>query len=185
MKHIICISGDLASGKSAASRIITEKLGYEHFSAGNIFRQTAERMGISVLELNKLCETDHTVDRMIDSTITEIGETRDCIVFDSRMAWHFVRDGFKVYLTIDEDEAARRVFADPRGSSEKYDSVEEAKVCLRDRRKAEARRYLEKYGVDICNLDNYHCIIDTTLKTPEQVSEQIITEFEEYLKGRY
>lgn len=184
MRHVICISGDLASGKSLVGKSVSKKLGYEYFSAGNIFREVAGNLGISVVQLSLRCEKDPSVDRMIDSTIVEIYETRDRILFDSRMAWNFAGEGFKVYLSIDEVVAAKRVFADPRGNSEKYSSVEEALEGLGCRRETEANRYMQMYNVDICNMDNYHMVIDTTCKTPEQVENIIIEGYRKFQEVR-
>lgn len=183
MKKIICISGELGSGKSMAGRIVASALGYEYFSAGMIFRQLAEKTGMNVLEFNNRSETDLSIDDMIDSGLIIIGMEKEMIILDSRMAWHFAGDSFKVYLTVEPAEAARRVMGAARGSAENYENEKEAMEGLRKRREAEAKRYLNKYKVDICNLNNYHLIIDTTTKFPEQVAALIIEGYEAYLKN--
>ena len=38
-KHIISISGDLASGKGTVSKILIEKLNYEVYRNGNYFKE--------------------------------------------------------------------------------------------------------------------------------------------------
>lgn len=183
MKKIICISGELGSGKSAVSKLIAQRLGYEYFSAGMFFRELAEKMGISVLEVNRLSEMDSSIDRMVDSRIIEVGKIKQNIIFDSRMAWHFVNQSFKVYLTIDIKEAARRILKEPRGASEVYNNIDEVINGLKNRREAESKRYMSKYGVDIENLNNYHFIIDTTTKSPDEVADLIINEYlNTYLK---
>ncbi len=182
MRKIICISGDLASGKSVVSRIVAEKLKYELFSAGRIFRQLAEEKGISVLELNTLAETSQEIDNMIDSNLIEIGLKQENIILDSRMAWHFVKESFKIYLTVDHLEAAKRVLQDKRGTTEKYNNIDEALEGLAQRRAAESKRYLSKYGVDISNLDNYQLVVDTTCKSAEQVAKLIIDKYAVYLQ---
>ena len=48
------------------------------------------------------------------------------MIFDSRMAWHFAKDTFKIFLTIDPMEAATRVMKNQRGAEEHYTSVEDA-----------------------------------------------------------
>lgn len=177
MRKIICISGDLASGKSVVSRIVAEQLKYELFSAGRIFRQLAEEKGISVLELNNLAETSQEIDNMIDSKLIEIGHKQENIILDSRMAWHFVKESFNVYLMVDHLEAAKRVLQDKRGTTEKYNNIDEALEGLAQRRAAESKRYLSKYGVDISNLDNYQLVVDTTCKSAEQVARIIVDKY--------
>lgn len=181
MKEIICISGDLSSGKSVVGRLLAEKLGYEYYSAGAVFRLLAGKMGLSVMDFNKLSETDRSIDSLIDSEITQIGEIKNRIVLDSRMAWYFIRDSFKVYMTIDGELAASRVLQDMRGETEKYSSIEEARVTLKARKETETRRYLGKYGVNIGDLKNYHMVVDTTRLSPEEVADAIIEGYSSYL----
>lgn len=183
MKKIICISGELGSGKSAVGKLLSKRLGYEYFSAGMLFRELAEKMGISVLEVNRLSEIDPSIDRMVDSKVFELGKYKEDIIFDSRMAWHFVNESFKIYLTIDIKEAANRILKAPRGASEVYNSIDEVIDGLKNRREVENKRYMSKYGVDIESLDNYHFIIDTTSKSPDEVTDLIINEYlNAYLK---
>ena len=82
--------------------------------------------GLSVEEFNKQVNEatrngDRSVDKMIDDTTAKIGRERDNIMFDSRLAWHFVPDSFKVFVITDINEASRRVFNDSvRANSESY-----------------------------------------------------------------
>jgi predicted cytidylate kinase len=183
MRRIICISGDLASGKSAAGKLVAAKLGYEFFSSGDMFRQLAGKRDVDVLKYNKISETDPDIDGLIDGTIADMGVSHESMVFDSRMAWYFVKDCFRVYLSIDEQEAAKRVFLDRERSGEKYGSIPEAMEGLLQRRKAERERYKSKYGVDICDLGNYHLVIDTAGHTSEQVAGLIIDRYNICLSG--
>ncbi|MBQ2115465.1 MAG: dephospho-CoA kinase [Lachnospiraceae bacterium] len=87
----ITITGNLGSGKSSVAKILKEK-GFEIVSTGNIFRQLAMEKGLSVEEFNKqvneaASKGDRSVDKMIDDMTTKIGEERDMVVFDSRLAW--------------------------------------------------------------------------------------------------
>ena len=123
----ITITGNLGSGKSSIGKILKEK-GYEIVSTGNIFRQLAMDKGLSVEEFNRQVNEatrngDRSVDKMIDDTTAKIGRERDNIMFDSRLAWHFVPDSFKVFVITDINEASRRVFNDSvRANSESYES---------------------------------------------------------------
>ena len=94
----ITITGNLGSGKSSVAKILQEK-GYEIFSTGKVFRQLAMEKGLSVEEFNKqvneaAAQGDRSVDKMIDDTTTRIGEEKDMVVFDSRLAWHFAPKKF-------------------------------------------------------------------------------------------
>ena len=61
-----------------------------------------------------------SIDDMLDARSTQLGKTMDHTVFDSRLAWHFVEKSFKVFLLVDTQEAARRVY---EGNSRSAQSV--------------------------------------------------------------
>jgi cytidylate kinase len=170
----ISISGDLGSGKSTVCRYLKEKYGLNVYSIGRIQRSLAQKYNMDVLAFNKYMETHPEIDEEIDTELTKIGRLDQDMVLDSRMAWHFVPDSFKVYLTVEIDEAARRIMNDQRGKIETYSSIEDAKESLIARKKCENLRYITKYGVDCSDMSNYDLIIDTTSITPEQVAEKIM-----------
>ncbi len=171
----IALTGNLGSGKSTISRIMVEKYGYDVYSTGKIQRELAAEMGLSVLEMNELMKTDAKYDHMIDDAVTRISaETTDKnIIFDSRLAWHFAVKSFKIFLSVNIDEAARRVFADNRGAVEKYSSIEDTKAQLLARAKTEDVRYHDIYNIDYFRLSNYNLVLDSTYCTPEILAEVI------------
>lgn len=170
----ISITGDLGSGKSTVCRYLKENHGLNVYSIGQIQRSLAQKYNMDVLAFNKYMESHPEIDEEIDTELTEIGKRDENMVLDSRMAWHFVPDSFKVYLSVEPDEAARRVMNDQRGKVETYCCQDDARNCLIERKKSENLRYISKYGVDCSNPDNYDLIIDATSITPDQVAEQIM-----------
>ncbi|NLM57481.1 MAG: AAA family ATPase [Clostridiales bacterium] len=177
----IAITGKLGSGKSTIAKIMSETLGYEIYNTGKIQRRTAEEMGISTLELNKRMLTDASLDYIIDEAVAKLSAERDNIIFDSRMAWYFAKNSYRIFLTVDPDVAAQRVFAMNRGKSEKYSSVEEAKRQLIERSEVERKRFRDIYGVDYFDLSNYDLVFDTTYMTSEESAAAIIAEFNKHL----
>ncbi len=179
---LISITGNLGSGKSTICSILRDKYGFEIFSTGNINREVARKLGISALELNKRLKADHSLDDEIDSTVTRISIERkdDKLIFDSRMAWHFAKDTFKIFLTIDPSEAARRVMLNPRGEEEKYSSVEDARNGLIARGNVERERFMDIYGVDYFDNNNYNLIVDTTSRTPDEIVKIIMENYDLY-----
>ena len=174
----ITLTGNLGSGKSTLSKILESQYGYEIFSTGKVIRQIASDHGVSVLEMNKLMEKDHTYDHEIDNTTARISrENPDKnILFDSRLAWNFVEKSFKVFLSVSLDVAAIRVNADStRGGVENYESLEEAKRKLKERAEVEDKRYKEIYGIEYFNMSNYNLILDSTDCAPE-ILAQILKE---------
>ncbi|MBO4453414.1 MAG: cytidylate kinase family protein [Clostridia bacterium] len=180
----IAFSGRLGSGKSTVCRILKDKYGFEIYSTGSVQRAVAEKMGISTLELNKLMANDPKLDFEIDNAVTAISKEKDRILFDSRMAWHFAVNAFKVYMYVDPNVAAKRVCGDDRGSVEKYGSVGEARDLLISRTKEENARYKKIYGVDNLDFRNYDLIIDSTSATPDEIAETIYREYLSACEGK-
>ena len=177
----ITITGLLGSGKSTVCQILRDTYGFEIFSTGAIQREVAREKGVTTLELNEMMKIDHNLDDVIDETTTRISRERrdDKLIFDSRMAWHFATDTFKIFLTIDPMVAAVRVMADPR-AEEPYASVEEARDMLIKRSRVERARFQELYGVDYYDKNNFNLVVDTSNRTPEEVVSLIMESFEAY-----
>lgn len=175
----ITITGNLGSGKSSIGKVLKEH-GYEIVSTGNIFRQLAMERGLSVEEFNKqvneaAAKGDRSVDKLIDDTTTKIGREKDHIMFDSRLAWHFAPDSFKIFVITDIDEAARRVFHDSlRANSESYETQEVCKKALIHRQEMETVRYQEIYGIDYYDMSNYNLVIESTNALPAEIAEEIL-----------
>ena len=170
----ISITGDLGSGKSTVCRYLKENCGFKVYSIGLIQRSLAEKYKLDICAFNKYMETHPEIDEEIDAELTNIGKRNEDMVLDSRMAWHFVPDSYKIYLSVDLSEAARRVLRDKRGDVESYSSIEEAKNKLITRKQSENLRYITKYGVDCADMRNYDLIIDTTSISPEETAKRIV-----------
>lgn len=180
----ITINGQLGSGKSEICKILREEYGFDIFHTGKIQRQYAEELGISTLELNTLCKTDHRYDKIIDGKLVEYAEKErgNKVVFDSRMAWHFVKDTFRVHLLVSPEIAANRVFYNRIDKAETYGSKEEAMQGLIDRRKLESERYEELYNVKMLKYGNYDLVLDTTLTGIREEVEIILRKAKEYFE---
>ena len=174
MKYtLITISGQLGSGKSTVVNLLAQKLGWATYSTGQAQRQIAQKMGITTIELNRLALTDKTIDEQIDSVFKNPPWGDNPCVVDSRLAFHFLPNSFKVCLRVSPDEAAKRVFFANR-SNEKYKSIDEALKYLNKRRQLEQAHFLKNYQLEIEQDNLFDLIIDTTNLTPEQICQQII-----------
>ena len=178
----ISITGNLGSGKSTICNLIKERYGFEIFSTGAIQREVAREKGITTLELNELMKIDHSLDDIIDTTTTRLSVERadDKLIFDSRMAWHFATNTFKIFVTVDPMVAAERVMAGQRGCEECYSCVEEARDHLVKRSLVEQERFKTLYGVDYYDYNNYNLVVDSSHRTPEEVLDIIWTSYEAY-----
>jgi CMP/dCMP kinase len=175
-KAIITLSGDIGSGKSATGKLLAQLTGFELLSTGSIQRSIATKLGITTLELNERSAKDRTVDDQIDQGTIELGQTRDRFIMDSRLAWHFIPDAFKVFLTVEPSIAGARVFNAAR-AEEKHASIEAAIENNLSRQKLEQERFGNLYGVELRNHKNYDLVVDTSNITPEEVAQKI---FEAY-----
>ena len=123
------------------------------------------------------------LDKDIDDTVTRmsIEHKGEDLIFDSRMAWHFARDTFKIFLTIEPMEAARRVINNQRGEEERYTDINDACDKLVERSRVERERFIEIYGVDYYDYNNFNIIVDTTSRTPEEIVNLIMDSYNEYV----
>ena len=174
MSFKISLAGDLGSGKSTVSKLLMAKTGAEYYSTGIVCRAAAAKEGMSIDEFNRYMETHPEVDKMIDDALVALSDDPRCLIIDSRMAFHFVRGTFRVYLTTAPMTSAERILNDKR-SGESFGSVEETAKRVAARRSSENYRYFEKYGVHIMDMTNYDLVLDTTSITPEQVAEEILS----------
>ena len=170
----ISLAGDLGSGKSTVTGILMEALGAEKYSTGTLVREIAERMGMTIGELNVYMETHPEIDTEIDNGLIALASDPRSLIIDSRMAWHFTKGTFKVYLSTDIETASLRIMSANR-SGEHVATLEDTIDCTKARRESEKKRYFTQYGVDITDLSNYSLVVDTTYAAPEEVAGVILS----------
>lgn len=180
----LSLTGDLGSGKSAVSKLLSEQLGIRIVSTGGIQREIAAKYGMSTLELNEYTKTHPEIDDEIDGKVTEMAILPESLIFDSRLAWHFAPSTFKVYLLVDPWVAADRIFNDDR-TSEKYSNVNEAFEKILARRKSEVERFKSYYNINYADLSNYDLVVETTKAKPEEVTQCIIQSFDAWKECKH
>jgi cytidylate kinase len=183
MNHIT-LSGELGSGKSTVANYLISKMPFRIVSAGLLFRQLAAKHGMSAKEFNEFIESDPKYDHYVDDTMAELGRTDEKIIFDSRMAWHFVPQSFKIYLYVDVDTATERIFNDKGRVSESYSDKETARQEIIDRRKSELLRYQNFYHCNLDDYSNYDLIVDTSHATRDEVNELVYNSFKAFEEGK-
>ncbi|HMG16564.1 MAG TPA: AAA family ATPase [Saprospiraceae bacterium] len=177
----ITITGDLGSGKSSIAKTLCQMLNYKYFSTGSIQRQIGKENGMNTLELNYFSEKNHDIDKLIDDLVIKLNDEEDSFVLDSRMAWHFIKKSFKIYLTVNPIIAAKRVIADNyRDSEPLIEDTYEKSLNLLERRAAEDKRFKTKYGVNCSDLNNFDLVIDTTIPNVEDISKLIFELFNQF-----
>ena len=137
-------------------------------------REIAIRRKVTLLELNKLAETDPSVDKELDERQIKLRKEEDHFIIDARLGWHFIPDSIKVFLNVTDEEAARRIFAEKR-KDERYNTTLDLTLeNIKRRKESETKRYQQYYGVNYFNLKNYDLIIDTTKLTAKEVADKLI-----------
>ncbi len=175
MGQTITISGAIGSGKSSVAKMLAQKLGWQYYSTGMAQRKIAEEMGITTTELNALAVKDKAIDERIDAVFKNPPWGNDNCVVDSRLAFYFVPNSFKVCLTAQDDVAGKRIFHDIGRSGEKrYHSIQEATEATQKRRELELKHFKNNYKLDIENKNIFDLVIDTTHLSVEQVCQVIL-----------
>lgn len=179
--HIITLAGQPGSGKSVTSKGVAATLGYDHFSSGDLFRHIGSELGLDVLHTNLLAEYQKGIDELVDERLRQIGVTQDKLVIDSRTAWHWIPQSFKVFLDLDLEIAANRIIAntDPeRRASEHIPEDPKAYAqVLQERLDSEARRYKKLYDINPYDKANYDMVVDTGVNTVEEVVGRIVERY--------
>lgn len=182
--HIITIAGKLGSGKSSTAKNVARQLGYDHFSSGDLFREVAAKQGEDVLQANLSAEKDATIDHLVDQRLRDIGETETNKVIDSRTAWYWIPQSFKVYLTLDTNVAARRIInamSERKLANENIpESVAEYAASLDKRYESENKRYLSLYKINPALTENYDLVINTAEHSLDDVVDTIVAAYKKW-----
>jgi cytidylate kinase len=163
-KRIITIAGSVGSGKSSTAKAVAVALGFQHFSSGDLFRKFAAERGESIEAMNISAEVQRDIDLKVDNLLQQMYRAEDRLVIDSRMAWHWMPASFKVFLVLDPNTAAERIFNQVRAEgriSEDATSVQQARKSIDRRSASEQRRYASLYGVNPTDRLNFDITINT------------------------
>jgi len=183
-KHIITISGDLASGKSRITDLLQKSLNYEIYRNGEYVRKLAKEKGMDITSFNEYLNSHPEIDQQIEKSAAIYAENHDNLIIDARLGWYAVPESFKVYLKVDIDEAARRAFYDEkRKATEKFNTIEEQKQDIIKRYQSENERFFNLYGVRKEDMSNYDLVVDTTHNTIEKNAKIVEEAYKEWLNN--
>lgn len=183
-KQIITIAGLPGSGKSSTSKGVAAALGYEHFSSGDLFRKIAAERGLSIEEINFAAEKQKEIDHQVDESLVKIGKEKEHLVIDSRMAFHWIPDSFKVFLDLDLKMGAERTLAQIQRegrTSQVGSSVEEVYENTVKRQESEQKRYANLYRIDVTDKSHFDLVIDTETHDLNGVIGIVIAAYKEWL----
>lgn len=182
---IITISGTPGSGKSTVAKILVSRLGWERLYIGGTLRDLARQKGMTIEELTGYAKKHPEIDREVDQKTCDqaralVKKGKDVIV-EGRVQFYFLPESLKIYMKVDVEEAARRIWNDlqdqeRRGirNEESVSSAAKVKEKILKREKDDAKRYKRLYGIDHRDEPQYDLIIDTTRISAERAAEKIL-----------
>jgi CMP/dCMP kinase len=180
-KKIVTVAGSPGAGKSSTAKAAAAALGFRHFSSGDLFRQLAAERSESIEAMNISAEVQRDIDLNVDQLLREKYSKEDRLVIDSRMAWKWMPCSFKVFLVLDPETAAQRIFhnlQEEGRQSEDAKSVEEVRASIDRRFASEQRRYLALYDVNPTDPLNFDVIINTRHNGLSTVTAIVIAAYE-------
>jgi predicted cytidylate kinase len=170
----ITISGYAGTGKSTVGKMLAEKLNCDFLSVGNFTREFAEKeFKMSINEFQIKCKEDPALDDFVNSKFLDVCNSKENIVADFRLGFHFVENSLDILFILSEKEAFDRL----QKANRKMEQTDFE--SMKKRNKDMRQRFIEKYRVDFADENNYDLVIDTSKKTPLEIMEKILTVLKE------
>ena len=166
---VIAVSGPPGSGKTTVARILAKRLGLRYVSIGQLFRELADRMGVDIVQLSKLAEKDHDIDRRLDALARREAE-KGGVVIDGHISAWIVRDLADLCVGI---VAPLRVRIE-RIASRDGKPVEEVERETIAREESEAKRFRQIYGIDVRDFSVFDVVVNSALYTPDEIVEIVL-----------
>ncbi len=164
---IISISGSQGSGKSTIAKMLSEKLGWPRYCIGGMRRSAALKMGLTLAEYNKMGEDDPSTDLEVDLFQKNLGETSDNFIIEGRTSWHFIPHSLKIYLYVDDEIGAKRIFENlktnnKRNEDSNLNTVEDVLLSIKKRHASDNKRYKKYFNINVHDKKNYDFFLDTS-----------------------
>ena len=145
---------------------------------GQLRREAAKRRGMTLEEYNQLAMTDISTDLEVDEYQSKLGKEQDNFVIDGRTSWHFIPQSYKIFLTVDPQVGAERIFQElqqggDRNEGYNLNTVEAVLNSNYERVNNDRKRYQQYFGIDVYDLANYDEVVDTTNLTIDEVIAKV------------
>lgn len=173
----IILYGESGVGKSSLAQNLSQIFHLQKISVGDIMRETAQNLGISIYEFDKLCSEDSKYDIEVDKKVSEIGNSQDNIILDGRLAWYFVKSGIKIKIICSYDEVLRRI-----AERENLD-LDEVDKKTQTRQNYYKNRYAQLYPQIVYppKDENFDIVIDTTNCSLDETTKELEEKIKQFL----
>jgi radical S-adenosyl methionine domain-containing protein 2 len=162
----ITISGEVASGKSTIGKLIAENLNYKFVSIGNRTRDFAESNGLDIVQFQKKCLIDPSIDKQIDKKFSEDCNASENLIIDYRLGFKFIPNAYNIFLKISEASATERL--------KNANRFNETHLTISERNDIFKNQFQNSYGVDYTDEKNYDLVIDVEqFKTASEIANYI------------
>jgi cytidylate kinase len=152
-------------------------------------RELLEKRNMTLEEFNEQAKTERALDEAIDEQLRALRAQND-IVIDSRLGFFWLPESFKVYLDIDMDTAAARIFSDMQDNKKRakgaalMSTLGEVSWHVKKRMQEERKRYRRHYGIDPYDSSRFDLVVNTERHSPETVALTVFDEYKKWLKTR-
>lgn len=167
---VIVVSGAPGSGKSTYARRLSRDLGLRYFTSGQVFREKARKLGVTLEELSRMAERDPRIDVEIDMAVLEEAR-RGGVVIDSHLAGWVLSGVADVSILVKAHPTVRV----SRVAEREGRSVEEAALETLERESSQWARFHAYYGYDILDYSPFDLVVDTGTLSPDEVYQVILS----------
>jgi cytidylate kinase len=175
---VITVAGPHGSGRSTQARILAESYDLRYVSAGMVFRERAQELGLSLEEMSRKAAEDRDFDNYLDARTKEESRRGGVVIDATLSGWMAEDTDLRIYLSCPLEERVRRI------SEREGRDVEEVDRETRFREENELRRFSECYGVDLEDLSVYDLVVNTGLFDADGVARILKNVVDEYLSCR-
>ncbi|OHB20619.1 MAG: hypothetical protein A3J67_02825 [Parcubacteria group bacterium RIFCSPHIGHO2_02_FULL_48_10b] len=176
---IITIAGVPGAGKTMMAHMLAAHFGIPNYSIGDMRALMARERGLTLDELNTLGERESFTDHEVDEYQRRLGKSGKSCVVEGRLSWYFIPHSFKVFLDVNPEVGAQRIFQIVKKDAKhlnnrRYLSIDDVREMIQYRSASDGKRYLKYYGIDVISRSNFDLVIDTTNLEPATVLNRIV-----------